>query len=197
MFLTKQANYFSTVPPLKSEESSRRKNKKAFLSLDITERALKDFWNIMWVSQTSSLQIFRCLGEIAAVFLLTTIGPFGRHLSYFPYHYTEAFLSLLQKIVISKYSDYPTTTCSALLSVEPTYHHVKWKSGQHSLLKIAGLGFTACAGKKRGAVGSGDTHRLLEDILLYREVTSVLYLLCCAAFLSFDGGHNNISKSYI
>ena len=153
MFLTKQANYFSTVPPLKSEESSRRKNKKAFLSLDITERALKDFWNIMWVSQTSSLQIFRCLGEIAAVFLLTTIGPFGRHLSYFPYHYTEAFLSLLQKIVISKYSDYPTTTCSALLFVEPTYHHAKWKSGPTLTAKNSRFGLYCLCWKEAGSGG--------------------------------------------
>lgn len=52
--------------------------------------------------------------------------------------------------------------------------------GQHSLLKIADLGFIACAAKKRGKVGSGNTYRILEDIFLECTGKLPVYSAYCA-----------------
>lgn len=106
------------------------------------------------------LVVCRYLGA-GGKLLLCSYWLFCRHLSCFPFITQKYFLSLLQKIVINKYSDCPTMACSVLLFAEPAYHCAKWKSrpSTHSLVKT-GLGFRACAGNKGVEMGRGNTKRI-------------------------------------
>lgn len=67
----------------------------------------------------------------------------------------------------------------ALQLAEPAHHHAKWKSrpSDRSLLKIAGLSFTACAGQKEGGNGEGDGQiQYAEDPSL--GITQKLLIYC-------------------
>ena len=117
--------------------------------------------NVTWVCHMSSLQMSRGQREIAVVFLWVLLGAILQLFELFSkLWHGSIFWCVFISEDYNKQIFCPIMAGSSLM-FSPANHPSRWKSSpcDHSLLKIAGLSFTACAGR-RVEMGRGGTNTI-------------------------------------